>query len=578
MKFWQKLLSLSPLVVLFIASFWSWKPLLASGFFTIHDNQQIARLFELNKALLAGQFPVRWVPDLGFSFGYPLFNFYPPLIYYLGELFHLLLGTGFIYSIKIVWFVALVGSGIAMYFLAKEYFGRAGGLVAAMFYVYAPYHAVDAYVRGSLAELFSFVWLPLILLALYKIVTLPISYDRWILASGILLGLLMITHNLIFLPFVGISALWYFALVLIYRRNEPVRYTLYFILYTALCFALSAFFWLPALAEKQFTLVDQLLIKNLASYQIHFVCPQQLWNSPWGFGGSTAGCLDGLSFKLGKLHILAAIASFGAVAYLWLKAHKKLALVILISYFLFFISLFMTTDYSKILWDNFPPLWYLQFPWRFLEFATLFAALIAGSILALVKNIPLKILVTITLISAILYIEAKNFVPQTHLFTDTDDQETYDEQIKGVISSTSFEYLPKEVATRVTDLGTVWVDIDRSKIPPRKYQVLSGNLQSTEEIFLPHRFKLTGQFTNETTIQINVANFPGWEVWLDGSEARIKDNNAHKLITTKVPPGNQTLTGQFTNTWPRALGNTISIIALIALALYFGKYGIRGRS
>src|SRR3989344_980976 len=207
MKFWQKLLSLSPLVVLFIASFWSWKPLLASGFFTIHDNQQIARLFELNKALLAGQFPVRWVPDLGFSFGYPLFNFYPPLIYYL-------------------------------------------------------------------AELFSFVWLPLILLALYKIVTLPISYDRWILASGILLGLLMITHNLIFLPFVGISALWYFALVLIYRRNEPVRYTLYFILYTALCFALSAFFWLPALAEKQFTLVDQLLIKNLASYQIHFVCPQ----------------------------------------------------------------------------------------------------------------------------------------------------------------------------------------------------------------------------------------------------------------------------------------------------------------
>ena len=59
---------------------------------------------------------------------------------------------------------------------------------------------------------------------------------------------------------------------------------------------------MPSLWEKQFTLVDQILTKNLASYKIHFLCPQQLWYSPWGFGGSTAGCFDGISYALGKIY------------------------------------------------------------------------------------------------------------------------------------------------------------------------------------------------------------------------------------------------------------------------------------
>ncbi|MBI3559430.1 hypothetical protein HY085_03460, partial [Candidatus Gottesmanbacteria bacterium] len=266
------------LVLVLVLSFFAWKPLLTQGFFTIHDNQQIVRLQQLDKSLASGQFPVRWVEDLGFGMGYPLFNFYPPLVYYLGEIFHLGLGLGFVDSIKLVWFVAIVGSGVTMYFLAREFFGKIGGIVSAVFYIYAPYHAIDAYIRGALAELFSFVWLPLILL---------FSYQKKFLLTAISLAGLMLTHNLIFLPFVGFYLLW--------SRNFRSL---------ILAMGLTAFFWLPALAEKQFTLVDQLLIKNLASYQIHFICPEQLWYSPWGFGGSVAGCIDGLSFALGKIYFL----------------------------------------------------------------------------------------------------------------------------------------------------------------------------------------------------------------------------------------------------------------------------------
>ncbi len=131
-------------------------PLFHPGFFTIHDNEQIGRLYELDQALKSGQFPVRIVQDLGFGFGYLLFNFYPPAVYYLGELFHLL-QFSFIDSIKIVMGIGFIFSAVFMYLLVKELFGKTGALVASVFYTYAPYHSVDLYVRGALSEFFSFV-------------------------------------------------------------------------------------------------------------------------------------------------------------------------------------------------------------------------------------------------------------------------------------------------------------------------------------------------------------------------------------------------------------------------------------
>src|SRR4030042_3944603 len=87
--------------ILLILIFPTILPLTKPGFFTMHDDQQVVRLYELDQALAAGQFPARWVKDLGFGYGYPLFIFYPPLVYYLGEVFHLLFGATYILSIKL---------------------------------------------------------------------------------------------------------------------------------------------------------------------------------------------------------------------------------------------------------------------------------------------------------------------------------------------------------------------------------------------------------------------------------------------------------------------------------------------
>ncbi len=501
-----------PLIVIIVASFFTWQPLLHSGFFTFHDEQQIGRLFQLDKALMSGQFPVRWVPDLGFGFGYPLFNFYPPLVYYLGEIFHLA-GASFVAATKLVWFTALVGSTLTMYFLGRHLFGKLGAVVSSLFYLYAPYHAVDAYVRGALAELFSFVWLPLILLAIIQ---------KRSVVAGVFLALLMLTHNLIFLPFLGFFAVW----ALFYDRKSIIISPL-------VAFGLTAFFWLPSLLEKQYTLVDDLLIKNLASYKIHFVCLPQLWDSAWGYGGSVAGCVDGLSLKIGKPHIIVAVLSLLLVAI----KKTKIAVATIV---LFFVSVFMTTEYSKPVWDIFPPLWYLQFPWRFLEFATLFSSLLAGSIIFVAPK-KLKVLFTIALIGVVLAVGIKYFQPQTYLNVSDSDL-TSDQEIKWKVSSTSFEYLPKGF-----DAKSVTLDQAMAPLPTIPYVT---------------------DFSTPSIVTFGIANFPGWQVWIDGEKTAIMDDNPYKLIMVNVPAGHHTITGKFTDTPIRVAGNLVSSFSLILLCAY----------
>lgn len=133
---------------------------------------------------------------------------------------------------------AFLGAAFSMYFWAREHFSKSGALIASAFYTFVPYHAVNAYVRGALAELTSLVWLPLILWSTDRlIIKKEKKYWIWL---GILLALLMITHNLIFLPFFPLFVIYSILLLL---KAEERRNTLILITYSLLlAFGLSAFF------------------------------------------------------------------------------------------------------------------------------------------------------------------------------------------------------------------------------------------------------------------------------------------------------------------------------------------------
>src|SRR3989344_812108 len=459
-------------VIIFLFSLLLSVPLLRPGFFTVHDDQQIARLFLFDKSLRTGQLPPRWVDELGFGFGYPLFIFYPPFVYMLGEIYHLL-GLGIIDSIKLVFFSSFLFSALAMYLLAKSLFGKIPAVVSALFYTFAPYRALDVYVRGALAESFSFVWLPLILWSFYKLERT--KKPEFLYLSAFFLAFLMITHNLIFMPFM--LFLLFYLLYLIAKSNTKklsiIRITLSFVI----AGGLSAFFWLPSLWEKQFTIVDNLLLVNLANYNIHFVYPQQLWNWSWGFGGSATGLADGISFKIGKIHIIVAVAALilGILHLFKDKFKSKFSIPTSQLSFLFFalflFAAFMTTFYSEPIWNLLPPLGYLQFPWRFLTFSIFFASVLAGALIYFLKLPILKLIFSTIFILLLIVPNLKLFKQQTYREDLTDKKATAKETINWYVSSSSFEYIPKGVELYRGSLGTNLFKIEKSQIPTQKIEI-----------------------------------------------------------------------------------------------------------
>src|SRR3989338_5750904 len=240
-----------------------------------------------------------------------------------------------------------------------------------------------------------------------------------------------------------------------------------------LALALSAFFWIPAIFEKKFTLVDQLLLTNLADFRIHFVYLQQLWNWTWGFGGSAQGLADGISFKIGKLHILVSITAFIlALIHLAKAGSRKLPVTsyqLPVTLFLLFIfSAFMTTFYSKFIWEIVKPLGYLQFPWRFLTFTALFSSILAGAFIYLLRLTILRLVLGSILIILLLTPNLKLFQPQNFRPNLTNEIATSNEVINWDVSQTSFEYIPKGVELIKDERNVNILNITKNDIPKER--------------------------------------------------------------------------------------------------------------
>ena len=572
------------ILVLFL-SFWAVAPLFHSGFFPMHDDEQVGRLFDLDQALKAFHIPPRIAPNLGFGYGYPFFNFYPPFASYIAEIFKMI-GFSYIGSIKIMIGLGFILAAFSMYLFSKEFFGKAGGIVSAVLYTYAPYHAVDAYVRGALAELWSFVFLPAIFWSYYKLA--QTSSSKFIIITGIFNACLILSHNLVAFMAVPFILVW-FVFLLLNNKNKS-KFAVNIILSFFLGLGLTAYFCLPAYFEKQYTMVD-LLTTELANYAQHFVYLRQLWDSPWGYGGSIYGLLDGLSFQVGKIHLI--LAALGGILLIYLlRLRNYLSFrpapgvkeipgrsltsfemtagkVILVFYLMFFVSIFMTTFYSKFVWDNIQPLWYVQFPWRFLLFSAFTSSFIAGSIFAIKFQRQIKFLLLGLIILTIIFTTKDYFQPSRYLPHASDEDYISREILRWKTSNMAFEYVPKGIATKKSSIGNTIVDIEKNEIAEKSYKVIAGNLnvRVIEETPQSKKFQITA-YTN-SIFRINTYSFPGWKVYVDGHEVVYNDNNSLKLITINLPAGRHTVTARFTDTLYRTLGNIVSLISIFFVFAYF---------
>jgi hypothetical protein len=552
--------------LLLIISIPSFISLLNPYYFTIHDNQHPVRLYLLNEAVNQGYLYSRWVDKLTFGFGDPLFNFYPPLVYYLALIFYRL-GFSLIWSIKLVFIFGFVLSTVSMFFLARKFFSKPVAFLASGLYNYLFYHAVNAYVRGALADFFTMAIIPFLFLAIINLYQKPNLKNS--LFFGLALSFLILTHQLI--AFSTFFFLFYFFLFYWFLSKERFLFIKYFLIGFVFGLSLSSFYWLPMFFEKQFTFLD----KGLGDYRDHFIYPYQFWYSPWGFGASIKGIEDGMSFQIGKVPIFLIGLSFIFFVIYLFKVRKKdffLILNFLIFVFLMIFGLWMTTSYSDILWRNFKMLWSLQFPWRFLAPTSVFVALTAASgIYFLEKLIKFKkIIWVICLFFIILTIFKYHqyFKPQNYLYVSDNDLVT-DEEITWKQSKTVLHFVPKGVKAKKNEYGVYVLDIEKNNLPKNIFEIKKGKakVKVLENRFQDKKFFIDAQ--TPATFQLNTFNFIGWQAYLNGKKIQIDDKNDYKLINVFLPKGKHNLEFKFEDTLVRKIGNYLSLLSFFGFLIFY---------
>jgi hypothetical protein len=139
------------LLLVFISGLVGVKALLHSGFYTSHDGEhQLVRQYVLDQGLGDGQIPVRFSRKLYNGYGYPLFVFTYRLPFYAGEVFRLA-GFSFADSIKAVFLIGYILSGLTMFWFARRW-GNFAGVGAAILYMWPPYRFSVMFVRAALGE------------------------------------------------------------------------------------------------------------------------------------------------------------------------------------------------------------------------------------------------------------------------------------------------------------------------------------------------------------------------------------------------------------------------------------------
>lgn len=134
----------------------------------IHDSFWIDYVWasQFTALLHEGILYPRWLPWSHDGLGSPVFYYYPPLAFYVTGVFGLA-GLSTYGSIIAAFALAYFASGIGCYYWLKD--RTPHPLLGATFFVVGPYHCLDFYVRGALAESVAFAFLPLLAIGLRRI-------------------------------------------------------------------------------------------------------------------------------------------------------------------------------------------------------------------------------------------------------------------------------------------------------------------------------------------------------------------------------------------------------------------------
>lgn len=498
----------------------------------------------------SGEFYPRWLFDFYNFYGAPMFYYYPPLIFYFEVLLDIvtLRFLPDLLILGITGFIMILASGVACYYWLKDLYGSKRAFIPSIIYMLLPNHlAIDFYLKGTLTELSSYIWMPLLFLFIRRVFD---CRNSWIVVAVLYAALITssVPMALAFSPLLLLYA--GYEIYTHYKKSN--RFQLSFLKpYAALLtgFSLAGFHIITA-----YLMTDYI---NQDKFWDEFYDPRTWFMCFFDCSNSSA---EAISSLFSWLHTVQMLAILGLFFFCW--KHKQDSRIH--SGFWFIIaagSTFMMTKYSIVLWDHIPLIERIQFPWR------LAVALDFIMVLFIAKTFPfsnikiqkIEMLMIILLLAFVTISLRHNYIYSKRdlFYDDKIIQEHWDKRdYFGV-------YIPPYTDVTRMDL------VDDAKVDQKIWvENKQGEIKNIESERIPYGFKFEFESKTATTIHVRQLYFPTWVAYSreSGQSYNLSVSEPMGNIILDYPGGKDTIILTHKTVWQEKVGWSFTFAAFLVLA------------
>ena len=337
---------------------------------------------------------------------------------------------------------------------------------------------------------------------------------------------------------------------------------------------------------------QQVYVTDTYDFRNHFVQIGQFFSPFWGFGFSDdpKGANDGMSFQVGALLLILAIAAvFGWRRARVARAEQGYLLVMGAA------LLVVMTPLAQPLWEAFPPLAVIQFPWRLLALAGFLFSALGGLLLANlalddfadevqallaaatgVRRSPaggLFVFALLGIFASWPYLQA-NLSPVEGWREDGRAIFRFEQEHPDMIAYT--EWVTQPFTSTVMSAGYAAPDYAEDHgytASLDRLQIVAGEGSVTSRYSRGSSGGGVVDMAAPGTVQINFFYFPGWAVTVDGLPVQTRPSPTGAILID-IGAGRHAIEARFGDTPPRTLGAFISgvmLIVAVGLILWRGK-------
>lgn len=542
-------------ILIIIASIIICLPLASKNLNIYRDDgvQHVCRLIGTFQTLESGECLPMIIPNLCNNFGYSWNIFYSPLTAYAPLIFKLF-NFSFVNCLKMFMFVVTLLSGIAMYkFVEKVTKNNKIALLASIFYILAPYRITDMYIRVAIAELTSFIFIPIIFSGLYTL--LNEEKKSFTLAWGTI-GLIL-THTVVTF-YMAVICFIYLLVFIKKLKNKNILKNL--LLNLLLIILTTSFYWV-GLLQHYFATSYEVFVPGrmevgdkLEYYKTRF---SQLFIIKKS---------DQMIYAIGLVTVIGLILTPIA----WSKIEKKYKKMYVLFLILGLILIFMTLTFFPF--EKLPSIFrMIQFTFRLYEFTSFFFAFVSAiNFGIIIKNFNIRDVIVLLIISGLLLVPYKGKL-------DSEVKRNEQDLINGVevtqnigrihVGMASMEYLPSKafnaLKTYIATREDVPIVLNNSNAIISNYEKNGTNMH----------FDISNAEA-DTKIELPYIYYLGYRVYINGEEIQYSESeNGFVEISLAKNIGNMSEAGivkvvvKYMGTNEMIIATIISIICLAILTI-----------